>query len=245
MMILKELFQKYANFMNNIAIIPARGGSKRIPRKNIRNFVGKPIIAYSIEVAFKSGLFNEVMVSTDDEEIANIAKQFGASVPFFRSKLNSNDNSTTLEVIEEVVNMYIEINKHFDNICCIYPCAPFCTTMNLLNSYNLFIEKKFNTVFPVVQYSSPIQRALNLDINKISMSYPEFKNTRSQDLEKKYFDAGQFYWINTKKTFEQKNIYTDYSGSIIIDELNAQDIDNEIDWQIAELKYKIVNKHGN
>ena len=244
-MILKELFQKYANFMNNIAIIPARGGSKRIPRKNIRNFLGKPILAYSIDIAIKSRLFSEVMVSTDDEEIANIAKQFGANVPFFRSKSNSTDNSTTLEVIEEVVNTYIENDKHFDNICCIYPCAPFCTTMNLLDSYNLFIENKFNTVFPVVQYSSPIQRALNLDNNIISMSYPEFKNTRSQDLEKKYFDAGQFYWINTKNTFKQKNMYTDYSGSIIIDELNAQDIDNEIDWQIAELKYKIVNKHGN
>jgi pseudaminic acid cytidylyltransferase len=230
--------------MNNIAIIPARGGSKRIPRKNIREFLGKPILSYSIDVALKSGLFSEVMVSTDDEEIANIALEYGANVPFFRSKLNSKDTSTTLEVIEEVVNMYTDIDKYFDNICCIYPCAPFCTTMNLLNSYNLFIGKKFNTVFPVVQYSSPIQRALNLDNNIISMSYPEFQNTRSQDLEKKYFDAGQFYWINAKKTFEQKNIYTDYSGSIIIDELNAQDIDNEIDWQIAELKYKLINKNG-
>jgi pseudaminic acid cytidylyltransferase len=231
--------------MNNIAIIPARGGSKRIPRKNIKLFLGMPIVAYSIDIAIKSGLFNEVMVSTDDEEIANIALQFGANVPFFRSKENSNDTSTTLEVIEEVVNWYNEKDKFYDNICCIYPCAPFCTTLNLVNSYNLFIEKKFNTVFPVVQYSSPIQRALNLDNSIVSMSYPEFQNTRSQDLEKKYFDAGQFYWINTKNIFEQKNMYTDYSGCIIIDELNAQDIDNEIDWQIAELKYKLINKNGN
>jgi pseudaminic acid cytidylyltransferase len=230
--------------MNNIAIIPARGGSKRIPRKNIRNFFGKPILAYSIEVAIKSGLFNEVMVSTDDEEIANISLKFGANVPFFRSNSNSEDTSSTIEVIEEVVNMYAEIDKYFDNICCIYPCAPFCTTMSLLNSYNLFIEKKFNTVFPVVQYSSPIQRALNIDNNIITMAYPEFQNTRSQDLKKKYFDAGQFYWINPKNTFKQKNIYTNYSGSIIIDELYAQDIDNEIDWQIAELKYKLIKKNG-
>lgn len=231
--------------MNNIAIIPARGGSKRIPRKNIRNFLDKPIISYSIEAALKTGLFSEVMVSTDDEEIADIARSYGANVPFFRSELNSNDISTTLNVIEEVINEYTKSNKHFENTCCIYPCAPFCTSKNIIDAYKLFIDKSFYTVFPVVPFSTPIQRALTIEANKVSMLYPEFQNARSQDLDKMYFDAGQFYWMNTKQVIEQKYIYTNYSGSIIIDELYAQDIDNETDWQIAELKYKLVNKNEN
>ena len=240
MMILKELFQKYANFMNNIAIIPARGGSKRIPRKNIRNFLGKPIIAYSIEVAIKSGLFNEVMVSTDDEEIANIAKQFGASVPFFRSKLNSNDNSTTLEVIEEVVNMYIEINKHFDNICCIYPCAPLIRKELIINAFDVMKLNNFDTVFPVVKYGNQIQRALRLIDNRIEMFYPQFQTTRSQDLEFAFYDPGQFYWAQTNQILKERQLYSSNSGFIIIDEMSAQDIDNETDWKIAEMKYSLL-----
>lgn len=231
--------------MNNIAIIPARGGSKRIPRKNIREFHGKPIISYSIETAIKSGLFNEIMVSTDDEEISNVAIQYGANIPFFRSPENSNDFSTTFDVIEEVIFYYNKLGNNFDNICCIYPCAPFCSVINLNETYKILTEKKFDTVFPVVQYSNPIQRALSINKDKVSIINPTFQNCRSQDLEPSFFDAGQFYWINNDVLYGQKKMYTNNSGCIIIDELNAHDIDNEIDWQIAELKYKILNKNGN
>ncbi len=231
--------------MNNIAIIPARGGSKRIPRKNIKDFLGKPIISYSIEAAIASGLFNEVMVSTDDEEIAKIAIKYGANVPFYRSQQNSNDFSTTLNVLEEVVEMYSKSKKKISNICCIYPCAPFISVEILKETYKLFYEKKFYTVFPVVQYSNPIQRSFKTDNCKISINEPKYQNTRSQDLEKNYYDAGQFYWIDTINTFKQGKIYTENSGCVIIDELRSQDIDNEIDWKIAELKYKLLYKNEN
>jgi pseudaminic acid cytidylyltransferase len=226
--------------MNNIAIIPARGGSKRIPRKNIKDFLGKPIISYSIEAAIKSGLFNEVMVSTDDEEIANIAIKYGAKVPFFRSQKNSSDYSTTFEVIEEVLEKYNELKMTFNNICCIYPCAPLIQINKLKQAYELFIEKKYNTVFPVIRYSNPIQRALKLVDDKVEMFYPEMKNIRSQDLENSYFDAGQFYWTNTMNLLSQKSLFTNNTGTIILDELEAHDIDNEIDWLITEIKYSLL-----
>ena len=226
--------------MNNIAIIPARGGSKRIPRKNIRNFLGKPIIAYSIEIALESGLFNEVMVSTDDIEIAEIAKKYGAKVPFFRSSNNSNDTATTFDVIEEVLTYYKMQDRNFDNLCCIYPCAPFCSTLNLTETYNLLLEKNFDTVFPVIQYSTPIQRAFRVENDKIIMINPKFQDTRTQDLEHSYFDAGQFYWVQKARILTNKIIYSNNSGCIVLDELNAHDIDNEIDWEIAEMKYKLI-----
>uniref|UniRef100_UPI00404964CF pseudaminic acid cytidylyltransferase n=1 Tax=Flavobacterium sp. TaxID=239 RepID=UPI00404964CF len=231
--------------MNNIAIIPARGGSKRIPRKNIRDFLGKPIISYSIETAIQSGLFKEVMVSTDDEEISNVALQYGANIPFFRSSENSNDFSTTFDVIEEVINSYNKIGDTFDNICCIYPCAPFCSISNLKETYALLTDRGFDTVFPVVQYSTPIQRALSVMNDKVSIINSNFQNFRSQDLVPSFFDAGQFYWINNDVVFNQKIMFTDNSGCITIDELNAHDIDNEIDWKIAELKYRFLNNYGN
>ena len=155
--------------MGNICIIPARGGSKRIPRKNIKEFLGKPIIAYSIKAAIDSGLFDEVMVSTDNLEIADIAKKYGAKVPFMRSAKNSDDFATTFDVIEEVIQSYRSQNKDFENICCVYSCAPFVTSKILLKAYNQLIEKKFDSVFPIISYSFPIQRALKVDQGKVSM----------------------------------------------------------------------------
>ena len=225
--------------MPSLAIIPARGGSKRIPRKNVKKFLGKPIIAYSIQAALESKLFDEVMVSTDDVEIAEIAKQFGASIPFFRSQENSNDFATTFDVIEEVVNEYHKTGKQFEHICCIYPCAPFCSSETLNEAFDLFKKMKFDSVFPVVSYPTPIQRALKIADNKIEMVYPEYGKTRSQDLPATYYDAGQFYWLNTTNVMKSKLIFSDNSGSIILDELHAQDIDNEIDWEIAEIKYSL------
>jgi N-acylneuraminate cytidylyltransferase len=226
--------------VKNIAIIPARGGSKRIPRKNILNFYGKPIIAYSIEVAIKSELFSEVMVSTDDIEIANVAKEYGAKVPFYRSDSNSGEYSTTYDVIAEVISRYSQIGQKFDNTCCIYPCAPFISIKNLLNAYNILLEHKFNSVFPVVPYSTAIQRAFILENNKLKTINSNFENSRSQDLPKTYYDAAQFYWINNKNNNDSKKIYTNNSGCIILDELHAQDIDNSIDWELAKLKYKLM-----
>jgi pseudaminic acid cytidylyltransferase len=228
--------------MNNLAIIPARGGSKRIPRKNIKKFLGKPILAYSIEAAIGSGLFSEVIVSTDDHEIAEIAQKYGAKVPFFRSAKNSGDFATTFDVVEEVIIKYAELGVTFADICCIYPCAPFVRLEILNEAYSLFKAKKFDSVFPVVKFSNPVQRALKMIGEKIIMVSPEFQNVRSQDLEPRYFDAGQFYWLNSLALLEQKLIFSNNSGSIILDELSAHDIDNEIDWEIAELKYSLIKK---
>ena len=228
--------------MNKVAIIPARGGSKRIPRKNINFFLGKPIIAYSIEAALESGLFDEVMISTDDEEIASIAKQYGATVPFLRSKKNADDFATTFDVIEEVVLSYKKIDVEFQYACCIYPCAPFVNKNILNKSFELLEESLADSCLPIVKYSSPIQRALKINVNKLlEYQNPSFINTRSQDLEPSYFDAGQFYWLRINAILNERKIIGKNSVSIIFDENKVQDIDNEVDWQIAELKYKLIN----
>ena len=226
--------------MSNLCIIPARGGSKRIPRKNIEDFLGKPIIAYSIEAALKSGLFDEVMVSTDDNEIAEIAVKYGAKVPFMRSDEKANDVATTYEVIEEVIQCYIDQGRNFENVCCIYPCAPFVSIEKLEEAHKKLDQ--FNAVFPIVQYGFPIQRALKKDGNdKIDFIQPEFALSRSQDLNVSFHDAGQFYWLNIKKMFENKSIMSDNTGSVVLSEMEVQDIDNEIDWHLAELKFKVNN----
>lgn len=226
--------------MGNICIIPARGGSKRIPRKNIKEFLGKPIIAYSIQAALDSGLFDEVMVSTDDLEIADIAKKYGAKVPFMRSAKNSDDFATTFDVIEEVINYYKDQSIEFDNLCCLYSCAPFVSPKVLLRAYNQLTKKEFDTVFPIITYSFPIQRALRVNQGKVSMMLEANLNIRSQDLEERFHDAGQFYWCNTIEVLKRKKILTPNSGGIIITELEAQDIDTETDWKLAELKYKLL-----
>jgi pseudaminic acid cytidylyltransferase len=226
--------------MANVAIITARGGSKRIPKKNSKLFRGKPIITYSIETALNSGLFDYVMVSTDDEEIAEIAKKNGAQVPFFRSKKNSDDFTGTADVATEVLTELAKINKTFTNACCIYPTAPFISNENLKAAYTLLIENKFDSVFPVCQFSHPIQRALEIKNNKIQMISPENLNKRSQDLSPAYYDAGQFYWLNVEAFLKTNKIFTSNSGSIILNELQVQDIDTETDWKIAELKHALL-----
>lgn len=227
--------------MANICIIPARGGSKRIPRKNIKLFLGRPIIAYSIETAINSGLFDEVMVSTDDVEIAKIAISYGAKVPFLRDMKTANDFATTFDVIEEVVLQYETLGVKYEYICCMYACAPFVSNHRLLDSFTVLKINNFDSVFPVMRFGFPIQRALNIDDNKkTSYFYPEFSLSRSQDLENSYHDAGQFYWMNRENCLRERKILTDNSGSIIISELEGQDIDNDIDWKLAELKYELL-----
>lgn len=228
--------------MPNLCIIPARGGSKRIPRKNIKDFLGKPIIAYSIEAAIASGLFDKVMVSTDDNEIAEIAIKYGATVPFFRSEKTANDYATTFDVIEEVLLQYQELNVFFDYACCLYACAPLVTKGKLIEGFQILKSNPFDSVFPVMSFGFPIQRALSRGgDNKVTFFYPEFSLSRSQDLEQSYHDAGQFYWMNVNACMAQQKILTDNTGSIEISELEGQDIDNEVDWRLAELKYKLLN----
>ena len=229
------------NKTKNIAIIPARGGSKRIPRKNIKNFLGKAIIAYSIEAALASELFDEVMVSTDDKEIADIAKQYGAKVPFFRSKGTANDYAGLTDVIIEVINEYKKQDQQFDHVCCLLATAPFVEAKHLQEAFKKLEDSTFDTVFPVVRYAFPIQRAMQFEGENIKMIWSENMSQRSQDLKPSFHDAGLFYWAKTKIILEQKKLWTDNTTAIEISEQTAQDIDTNEDWKIAELKYKLVN----
>jgi pseudaminic acid cytidylyltransferase len=230
--------------MANLCIIPARGGSKRIPRKNIKDFLGKPIIAYSIEVALQSGLFDEVMVSTDDVEIANIASIFGASVPFMRSIENSTDYATTMSVIEEVIKNYKEKKEvEYQYVCCIYPTAPLIRNNDLHEGIKKIIKNNFTCVFPIVNFGYPVWRGLEItDHGKINMIWPEMANSRSQDLKKVYHDAGQWYWFNT----DHLNcwVWPNNTGSIILSEEIVQDIDSITDWKLAEIKFKLLNQNN-
>jgi len=229
--------------MNKLCIIPARGGSKRIQKKNIKNFLGKPIIAYAIEAALKSSLFDEVMVSTDDKSIAKIAEEYGAKVPFLRSDKNANDYATTVDVINEVLTQYKSEDKEFKQACCIYPTAVFVTDKLLNTAFEMLNGNNFDTVFPVLEFSFPIQRAVKKDAtNKITLFQPEHLNSRSQDLEKAYHDAGQFYWFKTAVLQEKGKLWTDNTGVIVIKESEGQDIDTLEDWKLAEIKYKLLNE---
>lgn len=225
--------------MKNLCIIPARGGSKRIPRKNIKDFLGKPIIAYSIEAALQSGCFDEVMVSTDDAEIAEIAMQYGAKVPFMRSSETANDYATTADVILEVLNNYKNQGFEFDTIACIYSTAPFVTAERIKEGYNM-LSKDINSVFTCVQFSYPVQRGLHIVDGKITMVNPEYKNTRSQDLEPIYHDAGQFYISTVKEFCDAKTLWGANTAGLILSELEVQDLDTLTDWSIAEMKYKLL-----
>ncbi len=228
--------------MSSLCIIPARGGSKRIPRKNIKPFMGKPIISYSIEAALNSGVFDEVMVSTDDEEIAGVARQFGASVPFLRSAETSNDYATTVDVLLEVVNRYKEQGKVFDTICCLYSTAPFVTS-DRLKVASSRINDSIDACFTIVQYSYPIQRSLRINENNcVEMKFPEHLKSRTQDLEKVYHDAGQFYFVKTDALVKEKTVWCKRTAPLILSELEVQDLDTLTDWQLAEMKYQLLKK---
>lgn len=229
--------------MKSIAIITARGGSKRIPRKNIKDFCGKPIIAYSIEAALKSKVFDEVMVSTDSEEIAEIAKSHGASVPFLRSNETSNDYATTADVINEVLNEYKNIGEIFDVFACVYPTAPFITSSKLSDAMTLFIKEKADAVVSVVRYSFPPQRAFVIREGKVVYQYPEFERSRSQDLEPIFHDCGQFYICSCESFSEYRSMILPYTVPYIIPEEEVQDIDTLSDWYIAEAKYNVCKNN--
>ena len=221
-----------------IAIITARGGSKRIPKKNIKDFCGKPIIAYSIEAAISSGLFDEVMVSTDSEEIAEIAKKYGASVPFMRSAETSNDYATTNDVLIEVFNEYKKRGQEFDIAVCIYPTAPFVTADKLRRAIDMVEKDGADAVTPVVQFSFPPQRAFIIRDNALEYQYPENASVRSQDLEAVYHDCGQFYVMRPYNILH--DVESTMTMPLIMKESEVQDIDTIEDWKIAEIKYKLM-----
>ncbi|MEM1318600.1 MAG: pseudaminic acid cytidylyltransferase [Bacteroidota bacterium] len=228
--------------MRRLAIIPARGGSKRIPRKNIRPFLGKPIIAYSIEKALESGLFDEVMVSTDDPEIAAVAKHFGAEVPFLRSSVAANDHATTVDVLIEVLEQYEQYDLQFDEVCCWYPTAPFTTIEHLRSAFELMAKHDFDCVFPVMAFSYPIQRALRRREEAVTMFQPKYQFSRSQDLETAYHDCGLFYCFQQKRFQQSHQLWTAHTGAIILSEMEAHDIDTEEDWKVAEFKYRLLQE---
>lgn len=226
--------------MSIVAIITARSGSKRIPKKNIKDFMGKPMLAYAIEAAIKSGIFDEVMVSTDSKEIATIAERYGASVPFFRSEKNSDDFSTTFDVLDEVISEYKKQGKVYDSLCCIYPCVPFLTSETLLDAYKKF--EGHDAVVPVCEYAAPIEWAMKIDDGVLTPHDRVAKNKRSQDLTPKYFDVGMFYFCNVEKMYEHRSLFPTNTGAYVIPEMQCQDIDTPDDWNIAELKYKILHQ---
>lgn len=221
-----------------IVIITARGGSKRIPKKNIKDFCGKPIIAYSIEAAISSELFDEVMVSTDSEEIAEIAKKYGASVPFMRSAETSNDYATTNDVLIEVFNEYKKRGQEFDIAVCIYPTAPFVTADKLKRAIDMVEKDGADAVTPVVQFSFPPQRAFIIRDNALEYQYPENASVRSQDLEAVYHDCGQFYVMRPYNILH--DVESTMTMPLIMKESEVQDIDTIEDWKIAEIKYKLM-----
>jgi N-acylneuraminate cytidylyltransferase len=227
--------------MSTIAIIPARGGSKRIPRKNIKDFLGKPIIAYSIEAALRSGVFDEVMVSTDDREIADVATKYGAKVPFFRSPETSDDMAMTAPVLIEVLNEYKKRERNFKYCCCIYPYAPFVTPKRLVEGMELLASDRADCALPVVRFSYPPMRGLVIRNGKMEMMFPENYNVRSQDLEPMYHDAGQFYCIKSDTLIKGGRLYSANTLPLELSALEVQDIDTPDDWSVAELKYKILN----
>lgn len=228
--------------MKALAIITARGGSKRIPRKNIKEFVGKPILAYSVEAALDSGVFDEVMISTEDEEIAEIGKKYGAKVPFYRSEKTANDYATTVDVIEEVVEEYEKRGKSFDIIVCIYPTAPFVTGKRLKEAVETLEASDADTLIPVVSFSYPPQRAMVIKDDMLVFKDTRYLNSRSQDLEKHYHDAGQFYVTKADSFKKYREFMVGKVLPMELSELEVQDIDNEVDWKLAELKYKMIHE---
>ncbi len=226
--------------MNHVAIITARGGSKRMPGKNIKKFCGKPILAYSIEAALKSRLFDEVMVSTDSDEIAQLGIEYGAKVPFRRKKDTSDDFATTSDVLLEVLGEYEKRGQNPELACCIYPTAPFVTAERLREAEKILRNTDADIVKPVVAFSYPPQRGvIRKPDGSIEMLLPQYMDARSQDLEKIYHDCGQFYFFRVSRFKVNRNIMSGKMMPVILSELEMQDIDNESDWRIAEMKYKL------
>lgn len=228
-----------------IAIITARGGSKRIPGKNKKEFLGKPIICYSIEAALTSGLFDEVMVSTDDMEIAQIAKKAGAEVPFMRSESAAGDYATTDEVLLEVLEEYGNRDRSFHYMACIYPTAPFVTADKLREAFKVLTDSGAEGVMPVTSFSFPPQRGMAVRNGRLEYCYPENAMKRSQDLEKVYHDCGQFYFYDAERYLACRGELQEGYVPVLVPETEVQDIDQESDWKLAEMKYRLMHDKKN
>lgn len=225
----------------NLAVIPARVGSKRIPRKNIREFCGKPMIAWPIEIAKKSGLFDHILVSTDDEEIAEVARSYGAEVPFKRPAYLSDDYTGTNPVVGHAIEWYQQKELNPEFTCCIYATAPFVRPIDLQKGFEAICKTKCDYVFSAARYSYPIQRAIRITkAGRVKMFQPKYYNKRSQDLEQAYHDAGQFYWGRTSAWLNRKFPFAKDSVPMLIPEYRVQDIDTPEDWKFAELKFELL-----
>ncbi|MCL2654214.1 MAG: pseudaminic acid cytidylyltransferase [Coriobacteriia bacterium] len=225
--------------MKPVCLIPARGGSKRIPHKNTHAFLGKPIISYSIDCAKQSGLFEEVIVSTDDSEIAACAKNYGATVPYVRSARTSGDHSPLAQVVAEVLEELDAEGRRPQEICCLLATAPLCTSEDLHTGYRLLLGSDATVVCPVASFSYPPQRALRLNARgRVSLTQPENNLTRSQDLELLYHDAGQWYWIKADGFDENCSLLGPTTTALVLPREQVQDIDTEQDWILAEMKYR-------
>jgi N-acylneuraminate cytidylyltransferase len=226
-----------------IAVIPARGGSKRIPRKNIRMFCGKPVIAYSISAAQQTGLFDQVIVSTDDEEIASVAREFGATTPFIRPKEIADDFTGTNAVVKHAVAWFNAQSHDVVHACCLYATAPLVQANFITQGYEALSRSDAAFAFSVTSYAFPIQRALRITPEgRVDAIYPEHRMTRSQDLEHAYHDAGQFYWGTARAFLEDMPVFAPHSIGVILPRHLVQDIDTLEDWDQAELMYRAVNR---
>ena len=229
----------------NVAVIPARGGSKRIPKKNIKPFCGKPIVAYSIETAIASKLFDRVIVSTDDKEIADTVIQYGAEVPFMRPADLSDDYIGTTPVVSHAVKWMMDQGYEVKSVCCIYATAPLIQKDDLIKAYDIILKNKWEYVFSATSFGYPIQRSfLKLKTDRIQMFYPEHFETRSQDLPEAYHDAGQFYWGKTDAWLENRTAFSGKSTIVVLPTYRVVDIDTEEDWKRAEFVYKMLIANG-
>ncbi|MEZ9778842.1 pseudaminic acid cytidylyltransferase [Vibrio sp. 10N.261.54.A5] len=224
-----------------IAIIPARGGSKRIPRKNIKDFHGKPMIAYSIEAALTSGCFDKVIVSTDDAEIAEVARAYGADTPFLRPVNISDDYATTMDVMEHAIQWCLKEGWELEAVCCLYATAPFVRASDLQKGHDLLNNSDAEYVFSATSFPFPIQRAIKLDNSgSVSMFSPENELVRSQDLEEAYHDAGQFYWGRSEAFLNKLSVFSPHSKVVLLPRSRVQDIDTLEDWVSAEHLFSIM-----
>lgn len=229
---------------NSIAIVLARGGSKRIPGKNTREFMGKPSLAYPIDAAKASGLFQEIMVSTDDPSIAELALKLGASVPFMRSHETAGDYATTADAVKEVVDKLHDHDLHYSYLCVLYPTALLIQPSHIQRGFEQLQSGDYDSVLSMQELRHPAGRALRMEKGLVQFQWPENALIRSQDLPKSFIDAGQFYWLRTKSFLDQGKILMEKSGGVLLDFFDAQDIDEEEDWKIAEWKYRYREMHG-
>ena len=229
-----------------LAVIPARGGSKRIPRKNIKLFCGKPMIAWSIEEALQSGCFDQIVVSTDDAEIAEVARQCGAQVPFMRPDELSDDRTGTTAVIAHAINWFAAQGQTPAQVCCLYATAPFVSADDLLLGLTVLTETGSDYAFSVTSYAFPIQRAIRIkETGRVEMFNSEHFNTRSQDLEEAYHDAGQFYWGRADAWLQGRMIFSPAAAPVILSRHRVQDIDTPEDWTRAEWMFKALQAQTN